>query len=580
MRKSISILLLCLVLILPFVLRASLSKSDFSPPPNAKRLVIITANTQEIRRAFASAFANWYRQKFGEEIVIDYRVPGGANDIYQQLDTTYRAARLPDGSLPPNFHPDIDMVWGGGDYFFDVKLKRTANVLEQMEIDPALLHAAFPEPRLAGVKLYDYQAPLSPSLDTPGEVKGGANLELRTQNLELKNHPHPTPPPEYKGREQRPSSFIVHRSAFSPQPTWVGLCLSSMGIIYNPSLYQGLGLPAPKQWTDLTNEKLSGLVALADPSHSASVALAYMMVVQHSMADAENHFFAAHPQVKSLDKSKLAALPGYQSALAAGWQNGMETLQSIAANARYFTAWGSQVPNDVGSGDAAVGTAIDFYGRVYEEQVGSNRLRFVAPVGATSTTPDPIAILAGVRGEQYKIANRFIEFLLSPQAQRLWILRAGSPGGPAERSLRRMPIRQDVYSDQTDWTDHVDPFADAHGFNQRNDWMGLLPDMTMVWTSAWIDDRDDLRNAHEAIMRIHDPAQRQKLLADLARLPITMNDLIIMAKERNKLRTQPNSDLPGLAAQQDITLARQFREHYHTVQNLAESDAALAATSK
>jgi 23S rRNA-/tRNA-specific pseudouridylate synthase len=40
----------------------------------------------------------------------------------------------------------------------------------------------------------------TPSPGTPGEGRGGGNLELRTQNLELEGCPHPNPPPEYQGR--------------------------------------------------------------------------------------------------------------------------------------------------------------------------------------------------------------------------------------------------------------------------------------------------------------------------------------------------------------------------------------------
>jgi iron(III) transport system substrate-binding protein len=519
MRKWIGIILLGAVLVLPFVLRGAISAQNDSMTVSTNRLVIITANTQDIRRAFAAAFADWYRKKFGQNVILDYRVPGGANDISRQLDTTYRAARSADGTLPANFHPDIDMVWGGGDYFFDVELKRRDNVLEPMDIDPNLLRAAFPQPTLAEVKLYDYQPAL--------------------------------------GAKQK--------------PTWVGLCLSSMGIIYNPDVYRGLRLSPPAKWQDLTDEKLNGLIALADPSHSASAALAYMMVVQSAMADSEAQFFIDHPEAKLLDKSKLASLAAYQSAIAAGWQRGMETLQRIAFNARYFTAWGSQVPNDVGGGDAAAGIGIDFYGRVYAEEVGENRCQFVAPVGATSTTPDPIGILAGVRGKQYELANRFVEFLLSREGQNLWIMRATKAGGPTERSLRRLPIRRDVYADQRGWTDHVNPFEQARGFNQRNDWMGLFADTRMVWTAAWIDCREELRAAHVAIIDVNDAKRREELLIELAILPIGMTDVAKIATERSRLQREAGSDLPGFAARQEIALAEKFREHYRQVERMAQN---------
>jgi iron(III) transport system substrate-binding protein len=521
MRQWIAIILLCVGLALPFILRAALSTPETPAAASAERLVIITANTQDIRRAFAQAFLKWYREKFGLDVVLDFRVPGGANDISRQLDTTYRAARSADGTLPANFHPDIDMVWGGGDYFFDVELKRRDNVLEPMDIDPSLLQAAFPQPTLAGVKLYDYQTSL--------------------------------------GAKQR--------------PTWVGLCLSSMGIIYNPDVYRSLGISPPATWTDLANEKLNGLIALADPSHSASVALAYMMVVQSAMADAEGKFAVEHGVNAAKEKSKLMALPGYREAIERGWEKGMETLQRIAVNARYFTAWGSQVPNDVGGGDAAAGIGIDFYGRVYAEEVGENRCQFVAPSGATSTTPDPIGILAGVRGKQYELANRFVEFLLSREGQNLWIVRAGEAGGPMERSLRRLPIRRDAYADQNGWTDHVNPFEQAHGFNQRNDWMSLFADTRVVWTAAWIDCREELRDAHAAIMDVKDASRRERLLADLATLPISMGDVAKIAAERSRLQREAGSDLPGFAAKQEIALAEKFRKHYRKVEKMAQNQA-------
>ena len=69
--------------------------------------------------------------------------------------------------------------------------------------------------------------------------------------------------------------------------------------------------------------------------------------------------------------------------------------------------------------------------------------------------------------------TRFVEFLLSPEGQRLWILRAGQPGGPVERALRRPPVRQDLYADRTGWSDDVNPFAESRGFNQRADFMKL-----------------------------------------------------------------------------------------------------------
>ncbi len=523
MRSVIWIILVGIVLVLPYAMRGAVSHHARAPR-GTTRLVVITPHNQDIREEFGRAFSAWYRQKFDENVVLDYRVPGGTNDILRQLETTYRAARDKTGHLPANFEPEIDVAWGGGDYFFNVELKQQANVLEPMALEPGLLEAAFPSPMLAGVRLYDY----SPS----------------------------------EGAHQR--------------PYWVGVCLSSFGIVYNSDLYHSLKLAPPRQWADLVNPKLNGLIALADPTHSGSVAITYMMVLQRAMADAEEGFFASNPATRRLSKTELAKRPDYQAAIARGWKEGMARLMLIAANARYFTASSSEIPNEVGNGDAAAGLAIDFYGRVLEEQVGSNRCHFMAPVGATAISPDPVGILDGVKGERYVLANRFVEFLLGREGQRLWNVKAGQPGGPAERSLRRLPVRRDVYADQTGWTDPVNPFKEASGFNERGDWMALFGEARLMWRVAWIDNRDALKHAYRRILAIKDSAQRQELLDKLADVPITMEDLANAAKTRKELASK-NQDLAGWSAKYQIGLARRFYEHYQRLSKEAEAVAAHSA---
>ena len=61
---------------------------------------------------------------------------------------------------------------------------------------------------------------------------------------------------------------------------WVGVCLSSFGIIYSPFYYDrlsdhhGYTLEAPDSWEDLARPELANRVALADPGSSGSAAVA------------------------------------------------------------------------------------------------------------------------------------------------------------------------------------------------------------------------------------------------------------------------------------------------------------------
>ena len=514
MKRYGYILLFLLALATPFALRLAITRAgpSRSTGRDAARLVVITPHPLDIRREFGRAFADWHERKYGRRVVIDYRIPGGTNDIRRQLEATYRGFQRA-GREPV---ADVHVAWGGGDYFFYADLQPPGlQILQPMDLDPALLAEVYPQPTLAGVRLYDVQKP----------------------------------GPDGK----------------TPPPKWVGVCLSSFGIVYNADLYASLGLPAPAGWHDLTHEKLSGMLALADPTHSGSAAVAYLMVVQRRMADAEADVLAREPRLNEMAKAEREKDPAYQAAVAAGWKKGMGEMLLIAANARYFTDMAPQVPHDVGNGEAAAGVAIDFYGRVYEEIVGPRRCSFVAPGAATAITPDPVAILAGVKGEPLELARHFVEFLLSREGQLLWAKRPGTPGGPVVRALRRPPVRRDVYADPSDWADRTNPFAEAGGFNQRAEWTTLLTDLRMVWAAAWIDGREALREAYADVLRVPDPARRAALLGELARVPIEMADVAALRDERKRREGSDATALETWKARLRMQIATTFREHYESV---------------
>src|SRR5439155_26342034 len=149
--------------------------------------------------------------------------------------------------------------------------------------------------------------------------------------------------------------------------------------------------------------------------------------------------------------------PAYQQAIERGWLEGIHLVQRIRPNARYFTDSATKVPIDVSTGHAAVGMAIDFYGR-YQAQTsrgpgGEERMAYLTPEGGSSVSCDPISLLRGAGGgadtaearqERRQIAIRFIEFVLSEDGQKLWTYKPGeraSAGGPEKYALLRLPIR-------------------------------------------------------------------------------------------------------------------------------------------
>ncbi|NNC89933.1 MAG: extracellular solute-binding protein [Akkermansiaceae bacterium] len=220
---------------------------------------------------------------------------------------------------------------------------------------------------------------------------------------------------------------------YDPEHTWVGVCLSSFGICYNTDLVNARGLVPPSRWEDLGTPEYYRGIALADPTKSGSVAKAFEMLVQEQMQAV----------------AKTGA--GRDDVMEAGWKAGLNLIQRIGANARYFTDSASKIPHDVAQGNAVAGMCIDFYGRSFNESLkeedGTSRLEFITPVGGSSISVDPVAVLRGAPHPE--LAQEFVEFLLTKRGQMIWNARVGADPGPHHRALRRLPIRRDLYEGET-----------------------------------------------------------------------------------------------------------------------------------
>ena len=189
---------------------------------------------------------------------------------------------------------------------------------------------------------------------------------------------------------------------------WYGAALSGFGIIYNKPVLQKLGLPEPKTWTDLTTPAIEGWVSAADTRQSGSTHMVYEIILQSY-----------------------------------GWDKGWEIITQMGANTKSFPTSSTTVPPTVSKGDAAYGLAIDYYAWDEIAKNGADKIGYVMPEGLTVVNPDSIAILKGA--PNMDLAQKFEEFVLSDQGQRLWMLRAGAAGGPLRDTLGRMSILPTLY---------------------------------------------------------------------------------------------------------------------------------------
>ncbi|MDB5298237.1 MAG: iron transporter substrate-binding protein [Phycisphaerales bacterium] len=463
MRRYFFIILFLVVLVAPFLLRLMVGgggDGNAARRQSPRRLVVMTPHSEGIRREFQDGFSDWLKSRNEPDVFIDYRnLGGGANDIVKYFDAN--------ASLYPSTKTfGIDLVWGGGDYLFDEQLKKPTSFpggyLQKVALPPGVLKAAYPTPDIGGVPLYD---------------EGGC---------------------------------------------WFGTALSAFGIVYNKDVLRTRGLPEPKTWADLADPRYQGWLVLADPSRSASVKTAFMTIVERSMADAWEADAAAQAKHADLKKQqaaaeaandakaaaghKAAAYAVYQAAMDPGWRRGMGLIRQIASNTRVFTDNSASVPGTVGSGDAAAGMAIDFYGRTEVQSVGADRVGYVEPAGATIVNPDPIAVVrrddtdSPAARDQLALAVKFVEFILSEPGQRLWNTRAGAPGGPRETALYRRPIVRSAYGDTTNFTDRVNVFEVAGSFNTRRDRRDTNPILAELIQASCLDLLDELKDTRRAIL--------------------------------------------------------------------------------
>ena len=200
---------------------------------------------------------------------------------------------------------------------------------------------------------------------------------------------------------------------YDPQYRWYGAALACFGIVQNRKVLRWIGLPAVHRWTDLADPRLYGWVAAGDPRRSGTMSNMYEAYLQ-----------------------------------ALGWETGWRVLASLAGNADRFDRMSSTTARRVTEGEAAYGLAIDFYGLTQVAAVGRTNVEFVLPTDFIAMSIDGIGILRGA--PHRRVAQRFLEFVLGPWGQKLWILPKGYPDGPKLYNIPRMPVRPALYRQYRD----------------------------------------------------------------------------------------------------------------------------------
>lgn len=509
----------------------------------SNRLVIITPHNESIQSEFGRAFTAHMKQAYGREVFVDWRQPGGTTEIARFLRSEY-STRF--GSLWTSA-TGLPFSFSIRDAFTNPKLD-PPSAQEGGIADSSPLKSESPGEQAAEARKLFLKSNLGVGIDL---FFGGGAFDFERQAtsgfLVGKDPSGNFGPAALAVAHPEWFSDAIMPESVSGEPfrdkqyRWVGTVLSAFGICYNRDVFARLGIEeTPETWSSLEDPRLFGQIALADPTKSGSTTKAFEMLVQERIQTLQRE--------KGLSES---------ASLEAGWNDAMRLILRISANSRYFTDSAAKVPRDVAMGDAAAGMCIDFYGRTFNELyrspvTGESRIHFVMPRGGTSIGADPVGMLRGA--PQPELAHRFIEFVLSPEGQKLWNYRPGAEGGPRRFALRRPPIRKDFYNDlnRPHMTDpEVNPYEISAGFTYHPEWTGpLFGALRFVIRGACMDPHDEQLEAWEALIDAGLPEEGVAQFEDIN--PISYQRVV-------------NEIAPGLKNAdkvKQITMVRELAETY------------------
>ena len=535
-KRTFILVALAAVIALPFILRPK----HAAPEASDLTLVIITPHNEAIRSEFGRGFRQWYRQRTGKTVRLDWRVIGGTSDITRFLESEYIAS--------------FKNYWTG-------KLGRPWSAEIQAGFTNAKLPVDAP-PAVQEARRAFLASEVGCGIDL---FFGGGSFDFirQAQAGRLVATPLLRTHPDWFTDAVIPQSFSGE-IFWDRQGLWFGNVLSTYGILYNRDSLARLGIQhPPAQWSDLKDPRLIGEIALSDPTKSSSMAKAFENVIQQKIQQRRSALLAAAT-------GKLTPAVEAQ-AVRDGWVDGLQLLQLIGANARYFTDSSQKPPIDVSQGDCAAGICIDFYGRSQAEVTeqrsdGTPRLEFVTPRGGTVSSVDPIALLRGAANRA--VGEAFIEYSLSMEGQKLWNFKPGTPGGPVRFALRRLPVRRDFYAHE-EWKSlrsdpDAAPYADEDHLVSHPEWTGdIFREMAFVIGVMCLDTHAELVSAWREIIAAGMPPQAMARMSDMS--------VISYEQTRGAIRKALNSKDKVTEIRTASEIGAIFRQQYREAAALARA---------
>ena len=223
-----------------------------------------------------------------------------------------------------------------------------------------------------------------------------------------------SPPKEIMARiPAKIGNFPIH----DPDGKYFGFAISGYGLMWNKNYLKAHKLPAPKEWTDLTNPRYYNHLVISAPSRSGTTHLTIETILQ-----------------------------------AYGWDKGWALLLNAGANMGSITERSFGVPEAVTSGQYGIGVVIDFFG--LSAIASGQPVEFAYP-SLTSVVPASVGIVKG--GPNPQEAKTFVNYLLSEAGQMVLF----AP------EIARLPVIPDLYAKAP--KDYPNPIKKKMGGVEFND---------------------------------------------------------------------------------------------------------------
>ena len=324
-------------------------------------------------------------------------------------------------------------------------------------------------------------------------------------------------------------NFPVHDADGS----YFGFAISGYGLMWNKNYLRGHKLPAPKEWTDLTNPRYHGHLVISAPSRSGTTHLTIETILQ-----------------------------------AYGWEKGWALVMNSGGNMGAITERSFGVPEAVISGQYGVGVVIDFFGL---SGIASGQPVDFAYPSLTSVVPASVAIVKGA--PNIENAKTFVNYLLSEPGQTLLF----SP------DIARLPVLPDLYAKAP--ANYPNPFTTKLGgvnFNDqlssgRRDIVNSLYDQIITFRhnelkAAWA----GIYRAEEAAARSRggNVAQARSLIAEARKL--ASQPPIDEKKASDKEVVAAFKGKSGLKAHMETEWENFARASYAKAKELADKAAGMA----